>query len=309
VLASAGHALDPSARAFFEPRFGHDFGNIRIHADGSAAASARAVDAHAYTVGRHVVFGHGKYAPDRAEGRWLLAHELAHVVQQGSVVRRNSISPPLQSGPGDEEHGSADDEDEEDATAAKSSSHCRPDEAGPKADLSDRGMTSPFINSRNVEAKGLILMNASSTTTYPRGRICSYAADGQPFGAVTGSQINNVAVPSQECWMSITGHAGPPRQFQGAFTPGSSWVKPHIRDAADPTKNGSAAIITKCQTAFDAAAAKNMINVTWNLSTAVDAACPASVRPAGTKATTRAECSTVVAATSLEAQLPNRHVC
>jgi hypothetical protein len=82
VLAGPGRPLPEASRAFFEPRFGHDFGRVRIHTDAQAAASARAVSAQAYTVGAHVVFAHGRYAPDSAAGRSLLAHELAHVVQQ-----------------------------------------------------------------------------------------------------------------------------------------------------------------------------------------------------------------------------------
>ncbi len=82
VLRSPGRPLDPATRAFFEPRFGHDFSAVRIHTDARAAESARAVDALAYTVGRDVVFGAGQYAPGTGEGRRLLAHELTHVVQQ-----------------------------------------------------------------------------------------------------------------------------------------------------------------------------------------------------------------------------------
>jgi hypothetical protein len=67
-----------------EPRFGHDFSRVRVHMDAQAAESARAVNALAYTVGRDVVFGPGKYAPATREGRKLLAHELAHVSQQGA---------------------------------------------------------------------------------------------------------------------------------------------------------------------------------------------------------------------------------
>jgi len=69
-----------------EPRFGHDFTNVRVHSDPSAAESARAVGALAYTVGRDVVFGSGQYAPQVGRGRELLAHELAHVVQQASTL-------------------------------------------------------------------------------------------------------------------------------------------------------------------------------------------------------------------------------
>jgi hypothetical protein len=82
VLHTPGQPLDASARAFFEARFGHDFSQVRVHTDARAAASARAVHASAYTVGRDVVFGPGQYHPARPDGRSLLAHELAHVIQQ-----------------------------------------------------------------------------------------------------------------------------------------------------------------------------------------------------------------------------------
>src|SRR5262249_29965020 len=81
-LHSLGQPLDAGTRAFMEPRFGHDFSQVRIHADERAAESARAVNALAYTVGRDVVFGEGRYEPGTSEGRRLLAHELTHVVQQ-----------------------------------------------------------------------------------------------------------------------------------------------------------------------------------------------------------------------------------
>jgi len=82
VLRSSGQPLDPATRGFMESRFGHDFGQVRIHNDEQAARSARLVDARAYTVGRNVVVGAGEYAPGTSEGNRLLAHELAHVVQQ-----------------------------------------------------------------------------------------------------------------------------------------------------------------------------------------------------------------------------------
>jgi hypothetical protein len=82
VLSSAGRPLDQDTRAFFEPRFGHDFRNVRIHADCRAANSAARLNAAAYTVGRDIVFGSGGYAAGSQQGKALLAHELAHVVQQ-----------------------------------------------------------------------------------------------------------------------------------------------------------------------------------------------------------------------------------
>ncbi len=85
VLRSPGRPLESGARAFMETRFGHDFQDVRVHDDARAAESARAVSARAYTVGQNVVFGAGQYAPESAEGRRLVAHELAHVVQQRGV--------------------------------------------------------------------------------------------------------------------------------------------------------------------------------------------------------------------------------
>ncbi len=82
ALRSPGEGLDPATRDFMEPRFGHDFGRVRVHADEKAAASAHAVNALAYTVGRDVVLGAGWYAPGTISGKQLLAHELTHVVQQ-----------------------------------------------------------------------------------------------------------------------------------------------------------------------------------------------------------------------------------
>jgi hypothetical protein len=82
VLRSPGQPLGTQTRAFFEPRFGHDFSRVQVHSDARAAESAHAVNAAAYAVGHHVVFGTRQYAPLTLPGLRLLAHELAHVVQQ-----------------------------------------------------------------------------------------------------------------------------------------------------------------------------------------------------------------------------------
>jgi hypothetical protein len=84
TIASSGQPLDPQVRSTLEPRFGHDFSNVQIHTDEGAARSADAVQAHAYTVGSHIVFNAGQYAPQSEGGQQLIAHELAHVVQQSS---------------------------------------------------------------------------------------------------------------------------------------------------------------------------------------------------------------------------------
>ncbi|HTA23112.1 MAG TPA: DUF4157 domain-containing protein [Terriglobales bacterium] len=101
VLNSPGQPLDRATRDFFEPKFGYDLSKVRIHTDVRAAESSRAVGAVAYTVGHDVVFRSSRYSTHSTEGRKLLAHELAHVMQQsagdlGSV--RALARPPLELG-------------------------------------------------------------------------------------------------------------------------------------------------------------------------------------------------------------------
>ena len=84
VLRSPGAPLDKSTRSFMERRFGHNFGDVRIHADARAAESALSVNALAYAVGKDIVFGPGQYTPNTSEGLKLLAHEITHTVQQGT---------------------------------------------------------------------------------------------------------------------------------------------------------------------------------------------------------------------------------
>jgi hypothetical protein len=99
LVPAGGGSLDAMTRAYMEPRFGADFGPVRVHAGPAAAGQAARFSARAYTVGEHVVFGAGQYQPGSDTGRRLLAHELAHVVQQRSsnsgradaVMRKSSF--------------------------------------------------------------------------------------------------------------------------------------------------------------------------------------------------------------------------
>jgi uncharacterized protein DUF4157 len=95
TLRSPGRPLDSQTRAFMEPRFGRDFSDVRVHTDTKAAASAQAVNALAYTVGRDVVFAAGQYAPRTQVGSRLLAHELAHTIQNPG---QTNLSPFLEIG-------------------------------------------------------------------------------------------------------------------------------------------------------------------------------------------------------------------
>jgi hypothetical protein len=98
VLRSPGQPLDAATRAYMEPRFGHDFGKVRVHADARAAESARAIMARAYTLGSHIAFETGQYRPGMSLGRRLIAHELVHVVQQQATgfekIQKQSTSHP-----------------------------------------------------------------------------------------------------------------------------------------------------------------------------------------------------------------------
>src|SRR6185503_10528059 len=91
--ASGGAPLPEAARRQFEPRFGADFSDVRVHTGPEAAASARELNAHAYTFGSDIVFGDGAYNPDTGSGRRLLAHELTHVVQQTGATEEGAAQP------------------------------------------------------------------------------------------------------------------------------------------------------------------------------------------------------------------------
>ena len=101
ALATPGRPLEPPLRQDMEQRFGHDFSRVRVHTDSVAEQSARDVNAHAYTVGRDMVFASGQFAPGTHEGRRLIAHELTHVAQQsgadgnrvGQINEKRDLSP------------------------------------------------------------------------------------------------------------------------------------------------------------------------------------------------------------------------
>jgi hypothetical protein len=88
--AGGGQPLADSARDFLEPRFGHQFDNVHVHADSSADSLNRSIQARAFTKGSDIYFASGEYKPDSSAGRELLAHELTHVIQQtgGSPTRK-----------------------------------------------------------------------------------------------------------------------------------------------------------------------------------------------------------------------------
>ena len=89
-IRSGGQPLPESVRAFYEPHFGVDFSQVRVHTDSHAAQTAQSINAKAFTVGHDIAFSEGQYAPESNDGRKLLAHELTHTIQQGAGVQRSS---------------------------------------------------------------------------------------------------------------------------------------------------------------------------------------------------------------------------
>lgn len=86
---NGGTALPTSVRSFMEPRFGANFGSVRIHTGENAAGLSQQLNARAFTVGEHVFFGRNQFQPGRREGRELIAHELTHTIQQGATAQRS----------------------------------------------------------------------------------------------------------------------------------------------------------------------------------------------------------------------------
>ena len=94
ISTIGGSPLPAPVRTFMEPRFGANFGNVRIHTGESAAQQSHMLNAEAFTVGEHVFFGRHQFNPNTSAGRELIAHELTHTIQQGAAIQR-SVAPPV----------------------------------------------------------------------------------------------------------------------------------------------------------------------------------------------------------------------
>lgn len=112
VVQGSGESMPAAVRSDMEQRFGHDFSRVRVHADADAVRSAEDIHAEAYTAGDHIAFGAGRYAPETSDGRQLLAHELAHVVQQRGGNYSNESARTVQ------RRGESEKEDESESKAA-----------------------------------------------------------------------------------------------------------------------------------------------------------------------------------------------
>jgi hypothetical protein len=134
ALRGGGSALPAATRALFEPRFGADFSNVRVHTGTRAEEAAASISAKAFTVGNDIAFGSGQYSPASPEGQKLLAHELTHTVQQGAVRGDCSVLQRQPKGPQKEEKPTAKEKPKEKAQEkAKDNDKPTPAEAkGPR---------------------------------------------------------------------------------------------------------------------------------------------------------------------------------
>jgi len=310
VLRSPGQPLDESARTFFEPKFGHDFSRVRVHTDSRAAESARAVNAIAYTVGSHIVFEAGRYAPASSAGQRLMAHELTHVVQQAAGLQRQSMS----SEPGIE-IGHEDDELEREADNASRAISSDAgtqvlrrslvprlqripaieglDEGGPKAEITGGEKEDQFRQCVKTSGPDPEECDPTGTLTWANFT----GTPGGGFDAFTMAPVEPVEVPIQSCLKLVYGRTtGPTIRFRAKLDSTKSWVKPIFRDATDPTKNGCPQQIAGCETFFDKEAAANRTGGTFAMRTTPSATCPASITPRGDSATKKTECATKVSA-------------
>ena len=173
ALRGSGQPLAPSARAFFEPRFGYDFGDVRVHTTGRALEAARQVRAQAFTVGRDVVFGAGQYNPETQPGRQLLAHELTHVVQQTPMLSRKSSV--IQRMPETNEQApAATEQPQESAGPTEEAAPAQMSEATPAA---KETATPGWIVDDSVEERGPGQMKKSDFLTELHAEVCSAAEE------------------------------------------------------------------------------------------------------------------------------------
>jgi len=310
TLKKSGEPLSTATRTFFESRFGHDFSRVRIHHDKEAADSARAVASQAYTVNQHVVFARGRYAPESHTGRTLLAHELAHVVQQDGSVRRHAESPEpeIVSSPVTE------DDDQERLDPPLKEETGSPADGGisgllqrqidpdfPPGGWAEKDEAARIWAEMEQERECIANTPADPVECDPATAL-SWAdftgqAPGQsPYGAATRSLLRERSINTAllSCMpQSAAAQGAPSRGVQAFFDPTRSWVKANMGNPTDPALNGCQNRITQCQDSFDGMSTGE---TRWYaMSNTASTNCPASAVARGDRATSRDECETVFA--------------
>jgi hypothetical protein len=309
VLGGAAHPLDGATRAFMEARLGHDFRNVRVHTDARASESARSIGALAYTVGRDIVFRAGQYDPGSRDGKRVLAHELAHVVQQRAsppaVQRTADAGECCEMVPGEGKAAPARrEEPAPGAAVVQRTPDLRLqrlyDPTDPVARMR-RGLPLPYREATNY----LECMRIMNDRTY-----CDQAVLNIPPPAPAPPPT---CVPSRALtWADFTAAAptGSPHAAQTSFnfslvtSGGRDWVVANfdassswaVDKAKDPTNRAvNDCSPSACEQNFDQRTAAGQTGITFHLGASTG--CAAQPQPNTTlTATTRGECSTLLAA-------------
>jgi Domain of unknown function (DUF4157) len=284
VLRSPGRPLEPDVRGEMEARFGHDFSRVRVHDSDAAETSATAIGARAYTVGADVVFGAGGYRPEAGAGKRLLAHELAHVVQQ----RDHASSRPMAASIGGIEDPL---EDEAEEAAANV-------ENGEPAEIEKRTGEPGTIYRVPLLPPGVDILPPIQGI---QQALAAMTASCDHQAALTWADFT--AAPPRGSQFSAETHfhfelgdAGGHRIVKAIFDPATSWVKPQFANAGDRAQNDCASKVGNCERHFDREARLHHVGVTWGPLRPARG-CAASVAPDATAiATTRDECDTVIGA-------------
>jgi|GEM_PF-2472214 len=295
VVQSGGQPLDAETQAFMQPRFGFDFSQVRIHADAQASQSAQAVNAQAYTVGNHVVFRSGQYAPETDTGKRLLAHELTHVVQQSGQpqgIQRVCAAC--------EEERVMRQEDGEQAAAS------------PGLDITPKDGIEPGpaqVETASLDVELSALLPASSAPATEMNAPGDTSEDGaSKLQSPGGAAVKASCVPSQALtWADFKGSpsgsfsaetayemklqvANGTASIGAIFNSSKSWVKPQYKNPSSLADTGCDKAIRSCEDWF----AKNPSG-TWGPLEKDATKCAASIAPNPSAiANSRSECSSIV---------------
>ena len=309
TLGEAGRPLAPATRAGFEQATGHDFGSVRVHTNERAARSAEAVGAHAYTVGRDVVFGANRYDPGSEKGRRLLAHELTHVRQQAGAAPTGPlrvVDAPAAEAEADRGARTVTSRMPVALQRQPDDRHLLPEArlrappppmlfppgsipetfilpAPPEITLKPSTLLEPrerFPNVLDTRLQGpapftpaIFISVSRCVPDRPLGWGDFQGTPGAGFGAFTSADVEET---------NVQGNV----MFQAVLDNSASWVQPQFPGASARATNGCAPHVARCQSDLASGG-------TWDRRRG--AGCPASVFTAA-QATTVQECDTVVGA-------------
>jgi hypothetical protein len=274
----------------FERALGHNFSAVRVHTDETAAASAAAVSAQAYTVGSNVVFGANRYRPASAEGRGLLAHELTHVRQQAGAAAGGALRIVDDSGAEAEANRAAaapvrpvqralqrleEESEPEREPEPQPAEEAEPGLEAPPVVGLDEGATA---EDGGPPAEAVPMTPAAGPATDCRALSWADFAGRPPRGGNFQAETH----------FSIPHRAG---AFEAVFNGRTSWVRPKYPGSDARATNGCGTVVGRCQRFFRRLPAGN----TGTFDVGPGADCPASIVTAA-QATTAAECETVIGA-------------